>query len=74
MLVREDEERTQMFLMSSKGQIHGLTLLTSDGYSEAVVINLIGDIQPRRFSDVMVALDIDEGDAQEVEVVTEPDV
>ncbi len=68
MLIRRAEERTQLLLKSAHGQVHGLTLLTSDGESEAVVINLMGDIQPRYFSDVMVALDIDEGGAQSVEV------
>lgn len=68
MLVRQENERTHLMLKSSGDQVHGLTLLTSDGESEAVVINLIGDIQPELFSDVMVALDIDEGGAQDVEV------
>lgn len=68
MLVRTDEERTQLLLKASSRRVYGLTLLTSDGESEAVVINLIGDIQPEFFSDVMVALDIDEGGAQDVEI------
>ena len=68
MTVREREERTHMMLKTIGGQVHGLTLLTSDGYSEAVVINVIGDIQPEMFSDVMVALDVDAGDAQDVQV------
>lgn len=74
MLVRDSDERTQLFLKSFRGQVCGLTLLSSDGDSEAVVINLIGDIQPQRFSDVMIALDIDEGGAQDVQVSSEPDV
>lgn len=68
MLIQESEERTQMFLKSRRGQVRGLTLLTSDGESEAVVINLIGEIEPQHFSDVMVALEIDEGGAQQVQV------
>jgi len=68
MLVRTEDERTQLLLKSTGELVHGLTLLTSDGDSEAVVINLIGDIQPQFFSDVMVALEIDEGGAQEVQV------
>lgn len=68
MIVREGNERTHLMLKSSGGEVHGMTLLSSDGESEAVVINLIGDIQPEMFSDVMVALDIDEGGAQDVEV------
>ncbi len=69
MLVREDNERTQLMLRATGSTIHGLTLITSDGTSEAVVINLIGDIAPEHFSDVMVALDIDDGNAQDIEVV-----
>lgn len=72
-LVREGEERTQMLVRSSGRVVHGMTLLSSDGESEAVMINLIGDIQPRYFSDVMVALDIEEGGAQDVEVAEESD-
>jgi hypothetical protein len=72
-LVREGEERTQMLVRSSGRVVHGMTLLSSDGDSEAVMINLIGDIQPRYFSDVMVALDIEEGGAQDVEVAEESD-
>ena len=68
MLVRSEDERTQLLLKSTGDLVHGLTLLASDGDSEAVVINLIGDIEPQFFSDVMVALDIDEGGAQEVQV------
>ena len=73
MLIRESEERTQMFLKSKGGQVRGLTLLTSDGETEAVVINLIGEIEPQRFSDVMVALDIEEGGAQQVQVAEASD-
>ncbi|MDX1555795.1 MAG: DUF4252 domain-containing protein [Xanthomonadales bacterium] len=68
MLVRQGQERTQLLLKTSHGVTHGLTLLTSDGEHEAVVINLIGDIEPRYFADVMVALDIEEGGAQGVQV------
>lgn len=68
MLYRRDEERTQLLIKTSSRRVHGMTLLTSDGDSEVVVINLIGDIQPQFFSDVMIALDIEEGGAQDVEV------
>jgi len=68
MLVQQENERTHLMLKSSGSEVHGMTLLTSDGESEAVVINLIGDIQPELFSDAMIALDINEGGAQDVEV------
>ena len=68
MIVREGNERTHMMIQQSGGQVHGLTMLSSDGDSEAVVINLIGDIQPEMFSDVMVALDVNDGAAQDIQV------
>lgn len=68
MLVRHDDERTQLLLSTTDNRVNGMTLLASDGDSEAVVINLIGDIQPEFFGDVMVALDIEEGGAQDVQV------
>lgn len=68
MLVREEDERTQLLLKTTGNVVHGMTLLSSDGDSEAVVINLIGDIRPENFGNVMVALDIDEGGAQDVQV------
>jgi len=59
LLVRENREQTHMLAKIDASTIRGLTLLTSDGSSEAVVINLMGDIQPERFSDVMLALEVD---------------
>ncbi len=73
MLVREESERTHLLLKSSSDRVHGMTLLTSDGVSEAVVINLIGDIQPEFFNDAMIALDIDEGGAKDIEIAEKPD-
>ena len=48
-------------------RICGMTVLVSDGESEAVVINLMGELQPQQFADVMVALDVDAGGVQEVQ-------
>jgi len=48
-----------MLLKIRGGAIRGLTVLSSDGEEEVVVINLVGSIQPARFKDVMLALDID---------------
>lgn len=64
LLVREQDQEVHMLLKTRHGRIRGLTLLTSDGAKEAVVINLIGDIQPARFGDVMLALEIDAPGAQ----------
>ena len=58
LLVREENEATHMLLRMIDGRICGMTVLVSDGESEAVVINLMGDIRPRQFGEVMVALDV----------------
>lgn len=67
-LLREKEEQTHMLIRMSGEQISGMTVLTSDGESEAVVINLMGDIQPGQFGDVMVALDVDAPGVEDVKV------
>jgi hypothetical protein len=47
----------------------GLPVLVSDGATEAVVINPMGEIRPQQFSDVMVALDVDTPGAETVQLV-----
>jgi hypothetical protein len=59
MLVRSAGEQAHMLVKLADARICGMTVLVSDGQSEAVVINLMGEIQPQQFSNVMVALDID---------------
>ena len=59
LLVRDDDEETHMLLRNVGGRISGMTVLVSDGDSEAVIINLIGEIQPEQFGGVMLALDVD---------------
>jgi hypothetical protein len=49
-------------------QIQGMTVLVSDGESEAVVINLMGEIRPQQFSDVIVALDVDTPGVENVQL------
>jgi len=66
LLVRHQREEMQMLLKRREGLICGLTLLTSDGEAEAVVINLMGEIKPERFSEVVAALDIDAPGVREV--------
>ena len=67
-LMREqNQEEMHLLLKSRHGSIRGLTLLTSDGEAEAVVINLMGEIEPARFSDVMLALEIDAPGALDVQ-------
>jgi len=66
LLVREENEEVHMLLRTVNSRISGLTVLTSDGESEAVVVNLMGDIRPEQFGDVMVALEVDAPGVEDV--------
>jgi hypothetical protein len=57
--VRDGAEVTHMLLRVVDEQVCGMTVLVSDGDSEAVVINLMGEIRPEQFGEVMMALDVD---------------
>lgn len=57
MLVREEGELVQMYAKPSGGHIQGLTIVSADG-DEVVVVNIMGDIDPAYYQDVMVALDV----------------
>ena len=63
-LIQEEGEQTHMLMRSSSNRIQGLTLISSDGEQEAVVINLMGHLDPQNFGDVMAALDIDSPDVE----------
>ena len=65
MLVRDEGELVQMFMKASGEGVSGLTIVSADE-SEVVVVNVMGDIDPAYYSDVMVALNVDE--APEVQV------
>ena len=65
MLVHEEGELVQMYAKTSHEAVHGLTIVSVDE-SEVVVINVMGDIDPVYYADVMVALDVD--DAPEVQI------
>ena len=65
MLVRDEGELVQMYAKSSSTGIQGLTIVSADD-EEVVVVNVMGDIDPKHYSDVMVALDVD--DAPEVQI------
>ena len=65
MLVREEGELVQMYAKPSGTGILGLTIVSADG-DEVVVVNVMGDIEPEHFSDVMVALNVE--DAPEVQI------
>lgn len=62
MLVHEDGERTQMFAKSSSQRIQGLTIVSQDDH-EVTVINVMGEIDPAHFKDVMVALNVNDAPA-----------
>lgn len=59
MLIQDEGEQTHMLIRQRGNRILGLTLITTDGKSEAVVINVMGNIDPAHFGEVMVALDVD---------------
>jgi len=65
--MREGSEATYMLLRVVDQQVRGMTVLVSDGDSEAVVINLMGDIRPEQFGEVMVALDADSPETDAVQ-------
>lgn len=68
MLVREEDEQVHMLLRTVGGEIRGMTVLVLDGDTEAVVVNLMGEINPDQFGDVMVALDVNAGGVDEVDI------
>jgi hypothetical protein len=67
MLVREEGELVQMFSKTTASGIQGLTIVSADD-EEVVVVNVMGDIHPEHFGDVMVALNVD--DAPEVQIAS----
>jgi hypothetical protein len=69
MLIQEDGEQTHMLMRSEGDRIQGLTLITSDD-EEAVVINLMGHLNPENWTEVMEALDVDSPDVV-VDPITE---
>lgn len=68
MLVREQDEQVHLLMRMDGDEICGMTVLVLDGHSEAVIVNLMGEIKPEQFGDVMVALDVDAGNVDEVEI------
>ncbi len=68
MLVQEEGEQTHLLVKMREDRILGLTLLAMDEDSEVVMINLMGEIRPQNFSNVMVALNIGNDSARHVQV------
>ena len=67
MLVREEGELVQMFAKPFGNHMKGLTIVSADD-EEVVVVNIMGDIAPEHFNDVMVALNVD--DAPDVQIAS----
>lgn len=67
MLVHDDDELVQMYARHSGKAMCGLTIVSADD-DEVVVVNIMGDIEPERFDDVMVALNVE--DAPQVQVAS----
>jgi hypothetical protein len=65
MLMREEGELVKMYAKTSNTGILGLTIVSADE-TEVVVVNVMGDIQPKYYTDVMAALDVD--DVPEVQI------
>ena len=57
MRVLEKTSATHVLVKTDCGEIAGLTVLTSDG-EEAVVVNVMGKLQPELFSQAMGALQV----------------
>jgi len=57
-VVQEQGERTVMLMKVEGEAIVGLTVLNSDA-QEAVIVNIMGELQPEMFSETMAALDVD---------------
>jgi len=68
LLVREKGELVQMYAKTSGNTIRGLTIVSAEE-DEVVVINLMGDIEPKYYTDVMLALDVDNVPAVQLAVV-----
>jgi hypothetical protein len=58
MLVQDDGELVRMFAMPSGDQLKGLTIVSADR-AEVVVINIMGDLNPENYGNVMTALNVD---------------
>jgi hypothetical protein len=67
MLVREEGELVQMYAKPSGSSIKGLTIVSADS-DQVVVVNVMGDIDPTHYTDVMVALDVH--DAPKVQIAS----
>ncbi|MGA9572429.1 MAG: DUF4252 domain-containing protein [Lysobacterales bacterium] len=67
MLINQEDELVQMFAKQTASGMQGLTIVSADA-DEVVVVNVMGNIEPEKFSDVMVALNVE--DAPEVHLAS----
>lgn len=58
-LIREPGEQVHMLVKSRQDRILGLVVMVCDSAEEVVLVNLMGDLQPQMFGDVMLALEVD---------------
>ena len=58
MLVQEENELVKMYAKPSGNHLQGLTIVSADD-EEVVVVNIMGDLDPKYYTDVMVALDVE---------------
>ena len=70
MVIREEDEQVHMLIRTVNQQIKGLTVLVMEDNEEAVIVNVMGDIRPEQFSDVMVALDTDVSGVEDIQVAS----
>ena len=71
MLVRRQEEQAHRLLRMSDGRVCGMTGLVLDDESEAVIVNLMGEINPQHFEDLRVTLDVEAGGIDRLEIADE---
>ena len=55
--VEEDEELVYVFAVESGGRIQGVTVLVNDGAEEIVLVNIVGDIDPRVLGRAIASMD-----------------
>lgn len=58
MLTKEGDELVKMFAKPAGDQLKGLTIVSADR-DEVVVVNIMGDMNPENYGNVMTALNVD---------------
>jgi hypothetical protein len=68
--VNDGDENVLVMIKTNNTKISGMTVLTADR-DEAVFVNMIGDIQPEFFNEIMNSVDADV-DVPDIEIVESP--